>query len=75
MAYPDIQYHFLPVAIRYDGKAPAKAHGFQAHVGPMRSASRGEVKLKSTDPRVAPSISSITCLSKRTGLISVTVSA
>ncbi|MEM9779747.1 MAG: choline dehydrogenase, partial [Pseudomonadota bacterium] len=38
--YPDIQYHFLPMAIRYDGKAPAEGHGFQAHVGPMRSASR-----------------------------------
>lgn len=44
------------MAIRYDGKAPAEAHGFQAHVGPMRSASRGEVKLKSADPREAPSI-------------------
>ena len=54
--YPDIQYHFLPVAIRYDGKAPAESHGFQAHVGPMRSASRGRVKLKSADPRDPPSI-------------------
>lgn len=54
--YPDIQYHFLPVAIRYDGKAAAKAHGFQAHVGPMRSKSRGEIRLKSADPRQAPSI-------------------
>ena len=49
--YPDIQYHFLPVAIRYDGKAPAKSHGFQAHVGPMRSKSRGWVKLRSADPK------------------------
>ena len=54
--YPDIQYHFLPVAIRYDGKAPAKAHGFQAHVGPMRSPSRGRVKLTSNDPKALPSI-------------------
>ena len=54
--YPDIQYHFLPVAIRYDGKAPAEGHGFQAHVGPMRSASRGRVKLRSGDPADAPSI-------------------
>lgn len=54
--YPDIQYHFLPVAIRYDGKAAAKAHGFQAHVGPMRSKSRGEVTLRSPDPRAAPAI-------------------
>ena len=54
--YPDIQYHFLPVAIRYDGKAPAKAHGFQAHVGPMRSASRGWVKLRSASPDDPPCI-------------------
>ena len=54
--YPDIQYHFLPVAIRYDGKAPAESHGFQAHVGPMRSASRGWVRLKSADPNDAPAI-------------------
>ncbi|MEX3008037.1 choline dehydrogenase [Hoeflea sp. TYP-13] len=54
--YPDIQYHFLPVAIRYDGKAAAKAHGFQAHVGPMRSKSRGNVTLRSSDPNDAPII-------------------
>lgn len=54
--YPDIQYHFLPVAIRYDGKAPAKSHGFQAHVGPMRSKSRGSVTLRSADPLDAPRI-------------------
>jgi len=54
--YPDIQYHFLPVAIRYDGKAPAEGHGFQAHVGPMRSASRGRVRLCSADPADPPSI-------------------
>ncbi|WP_181699798.1 choline dehydrogenase [Chthonobacter albigriseus] len=54
--YPDIQFHFLPAAIRYDGKAPAPGHGFQVHVGPMRSPSRGEVTLKSHDPRVAPKI-------------------
>ena len=53
--YPDIQYHFLPVAIRYDGTAPAEGHGFQAHVGPMRSKSRGEVRLRSADPAAAPS--------------------
>ncbi|WP_416898062.1 MAG: choline dehydrogenase [Minwuia sp.] len=56
VTYPDIQYHFLPVAIRYDGKAPAKAHGFQVHVGPMRSPSRGRVSLSSADPKAAPSI-------------------
>jgi choline dehydrogenase len=54
--YPDIQYHFIPVAIRYDGKAAAKAHGFQAHVGPMRSKSRGSVTLRSPDPRDKPVI-------------------
>ena len=54
--YPDIQYHFLPIAVRYDGKAAAEGHGFQAHVGPMRSKSRGRVELKSADPATAPSI-------------------
>tara|TARA_R110002074_G_scaffold102616_10_gene221824 strand:- start:7535 stop:9190 length:1656 start_codon:yes stop_codon:yes gene_type:complete len=54
--YPDIQYHFLPIAVRYDGKAVAEGHGFQAHVGPMRSKSRGTVRLKSGDPVAAPEI-------------------
>lgn len=54
--YPDIQYHFLPIAVRYDGKAAAEGHGFQAHVGPMRSKSRGAVTLRSADPSVAPRI-------------------
>ncbi len=54
--YPDIQYHFLPMAVRYDGQAAAEGHGFQAHVGPMRSPSRGEVTLASSDPLVAPKI-------------------
>ncbi len=54
--YPDIQYHFLPVAIRYDGKSAAKAHGFQMHVGPMRSDSRGSVSLGSADPKEKPKI-------------------
>ncbi|QBF32864.1 choline dehydrogenase [Thalassococcus sp. S3] len=54
--YPDIQYHFLPMAVRYDGHAPAEGHGFQAHVGPMRSASRGSVTLRSSDPAAAPVI-------------------
>ncbi|MDI6026566.1 choline dehydrogenase [Corticibacterium sp. UT-5YL-CI-8] len=54
--YPDIQYHFLPAAIRYDGKAAAKTHGFQAHVGPMRSKSRGSVTLRSSSPRDRPVI-------------------
>ena len=54
--YPDIQYHFIPAAVRYDGKAAAKSHGFQAHVGPMRSKSRGSVSLRSGDAREAPII-------------------
>ncbi|WP_425488338.1 choline dehydrogenase [Martelella radicis] len=54
--YPDIQYHFLPMAVRYDGTAPAEGHGFQAHVGPMRSPSRGAITLKSDDPKEAPKI-------------------
>lgn len=54
--YPDIQYHFLPIAVRYDGQAAAEGHGFQAHVGPMRSPSRGEVTLRSSDPKEPPKI-------------------
>ena len=52
--YPDIQYHFLPLAVSYDGKALATEHGMQAHVGPMRSRSRGWVRLASADPLAAP---------------------
>ena len=54
--YPDIQFHFIPFAVRYDGKAAAEGHGFQAHVGPMRSKSRGAVRLRSADPLDKPSI-------------------
>ncbi|WP_332702319.1 choline dehydrogenase [Devosia sp.] len=54
--YPDIQFHFIPIAVRYDGQAAAEGHGFQAHVGPMRSASRGAVTLRSSDPKAAPRI-------------------
>ncbi len=54
--YPDIQFHFLPMAVRYDGQAAAEGHGFQAHTGPMRSPSRGRVALNSADPKDAPSI-------------------
>ncbi|MFU8899725.1 MAG: choline dehydrogenase [Roseinatronobacter sp.] len=54
--YPDIQYHFLPIAVRYDGTAVAEGHGFQTHVGPMRSASRGWVKLRSARPQDPPRI-------------------
>ncbi|MFN0191753.1 MAG: choline dehydrogenase [Aestuariivirga sp.] len=54
--YPDIQYHFLPVAIRYDGTLAVKRHGFQVHVGPMRTKSRGFVRIRSKDPRENPRI-------------------
>lgn len=54
--WPNIQYHFLPIAVDYNGSNPIKFHSFQAHVGSMRSPSRGRIHLKSKDPRVAPSI-------------------
>ena len=54
--HPDLQYHFLPVAMNYDGSNPAGTHGYQAHVGPMRSPSRGRIRLRSADPREYPSI-------------------
>jgi choline dehydrogenase len=56
IAYPDIQYHFLPMAVSYDGSNQATQHGFQAHVGPMRSKSRGWVRLSSADVREPPRI-------------------
>jgi choline dehydrogenase len=55
-AWPNIQYHFLPVAINYDGSNPIKTHSFQAHMGSMRSPSRGRIALRSRDPREHPSI-------------------
>lgn len=54
--YPDIQFHFLPLAVTYDGSSLAHEHGFQAHVGPMRSKSRGHVRLASPDVRDKPKI-------------------
>jgi choline dehydrogenase len=54
--YPDIQYHFLPMAVSYDGSSLAQEHGFQAHVGPMRSKSRGWVRLASNNPLDKPKI-------------------
>ncbi len=56
VAYPNLMYHFLPVAIRYDGSSPASDHGYQVHVGPMYSDARGSVKITSTDPRVHPAL-------------------
>ncbi|HHS93835.1 MAG TPA: choline dehydrogenase [Rhodobacterales bacterium] len=54
--YPDIQFHFLPIAVRYDGQAAAEGHGFQVHTGPMRSPSRGAVTLRSKHPEAPPRI-------------------
>ncbi|KAB1442445.1 choline dehydrogenase [Pseudodesulfovibrio senegalensis] len=54
--YPNLQYHFLPIAIRYDGSAPNEGHGYQVHVGPMNTDVRGHVKIKSNDPAQHPSI-------------------
>jgi choline dehydrogenase len=54
--YPDIQFHFIPAAVRYDGRAAVKGHGFQAHVGPMRSKSRGQISLRSANPDDPPRI-------------------
>ena len=47
--YPNLQYHFLPLAIRYDGKAPKEGHGFQLHVGPMNTDVRGSIKITSNN--------------------------
>jgi choline dehydrogenase len=54
--YPNLMFHFLPVAIRYDGSAPTAGHGYQVHVGPMYSDARGSVKIKSTDPTEHPAL-------------------
>ncbi|MCW4151570.1 choline dehydrogenase [Halomonas sp. 18H] len=54
--WPNLQYHFLPIAISYNGKSAVEAHGFQAHVGSMRSESEGRIRLTSRDPAAAPSI-------------------
>ncbi len=55
VAYPNVMFHFLPIAVRYDGTAP-KGHGYQLHVGPMYSDARGSVKIVSSNPRVHPSL-------------------
>ena len=54
--YPDLQFHFLPIAVRYDGQAASEGHGFQAHIGPMRSPYRGAVTLRSAKPEDSPKI-------------------
>jgi choline dehydrogenase len=54
--YPNLMFHFLPLAIRYDGSSPAGGHGYQVHVGPMNSDARGTVRITSTDPRAHPKL-------------------
>ena len=54
--YPNVMFHFLPIAIRYDGSSPSGGHGYQVHVGPMYSDARGTVKIRSADPRVKPAL-------------------
>jgi choline dehydrogenase len=56
VAYPNLMFHFLPLAIRYDGTAPSGEHGYQVHVGPMYSDARGSIKIKSKDPFEKPSL-------------------
>lgn len=54
--YPNLMFHFLPIAIRYDGTSPVEGHGYQVHIGPMYSDARGTVKIRSTDPRMKPAL-------------------
>ncbi|MHB8399965.1 MAG: choline dehydrogenase [Candidatus Limnocylindrales bacterium] len=56
VAYPNLMFHFLPLAIRYDGSSPAGGHGYQVHIGPMYSDARGSVRITSTDPGVHPAL-------------------
>jgi choline dehydrogenase len=56
VAYPNLMFHFLPIAIRYDGSMPAGGHGYQVHIGPMYSDARGTVRITSSDPRAHPAL-------------------
>jgi choline dehydrogenase len=56
VAYPNLMFHFLPIAVRYDGSSPAGEHGYQVHIGPMYSDARGSIKITSTDPAVHPAL-------------------
>jgi choline dehydrogenase len=56
VAYPNLMFHFLPIAVRYDGSAPAGGHGYQVHIGPMNSDARGSVRITSADPAVKPAL-------------------
>jgi choline dehydrogenase len=56
VAYPNLMFHFLPIAVRYDGSAPAAGHGYQVHIGPMNSNARGSVRITSADPAAKPAL-------------------
>ena len=56
VAYPNLMFHFLPIAVRYDGSSPEGGDGYQVHVGPMYSDARGSVKITSRDPKVHPAL-------------------
>lgn len=56
VAYPNLQFHFLPLSVRYDGSGQSSEHGYQVHVGPMNSDARGHIKIKSTNPKEHPSL-------------------
>ncbi|GAA3600917.1 choline dehydrogenase [Marihabitans asiaticum] len=56
VAYPNLMFHFLPIAVRYDGTAPEGKHGYQVHIGPMNSDVRGHLHIKDADPSTRPSI-------------------
>jgi choline dehydrogenase len=56
VAYPNLMYHFLPLAIRYDGSKPEGGHGYQLHVGPMYSDARGWIRIRSADPTAKPAL-------------------
>ncbi|HSB87429.1 MAG TPA: choline dehydrogenase [Ilumatobacteraceae bacterium] len=56
VTYPNVMIHFLPIAVRYDGSSPAGGHGYQVHIGPMYSNSRGSVQIRSSDPTVKPAL-------------------
>jgi choline dehydrogenase len=56
VSYPNLMFHFLPIAVRYDGSAPAGGHGYQVHIGPMNSDARGSVRITSADPATHPAL-------------------
>jgi choline dehydrogenase len=56
VAYPNLMFHFLPIAVRYDGSKPSGEHGYQVHIGPMYSDARGSVKITTADPRAHPAL-------------------